>query len=187
MDRFAAKGQKGNEIFLGVYRQRSATYYLAFAGLRRDFDEGMVYTHSSDANSFGLDLISLKRIPMVWQSDIGIHYGACKEKNGLAYVGQIFYMGGNGSTTPESYYPREKLDKGPASGFAYLFEAITTKDLQRLGYSRISTTFKPERQRKEQVERVGLRTVVEIDIREWLKGMGRGIKASLDKAIGTGR
>ncbi|MDE1824088.1 MAG: hypothetical protein KGH74_02185 [Candidatus Micrarchaeota archaeon] len=170
----------GKEPFLGVYRWRGApSYYIAFAGARRDFKEGMVFSYGSKSESFGIDLISLKRVPKAWKEDLLRHSKEGKAENRLAIIGGIQYFGIDEVAMTFSYYPRSKLGKGPAPGLPYFIEAITTHDLKVQGYSHVCTTSGPEPPRVNQLKKVGLPIIVDVEIQEWLKGMGRGIRISL--------
>lgn len=170
-----------DEPFLGVYRHkdRPPSYYIAFVGTMRDFKGSMTLSRGSGNVSLDMELIALKRVPKAWKGELSRHFEKNKTADGLAMIGDIQYFGIDEVAMTFSYYPKHELEMRSAFGLPYFIEAVTTHDLTVQGYSHVCTTSGPDQPRVKQLERVGLQTVADVEIREWLKGMGRGIRMSV--------
>jgi hypothetical protein len=84
--------------------------------------------------------------------------------------------------TPKVIFPT-LYSRGPGKliGLSYFVESMCVNDLKRIGVRQVSTS-DPNKFRRAQLERVSLPINEPVPIREWQRGMGRGIKSGLEWA-----
>ncbi|MDE1851892.1 MAG: hypothetical protein KGH69_04370 [Candidatus Micrarchaeota archaeon] len=168
--------------FIAVYRSGPTDDYFIYAAMRRsDFTQPMDYIKFRNLfvppEYIGrLDLVSVKRVPGVWSRDIRSHVMDKAGENGIAPVGYVSYAGTQGFASAETYYPRDELSYGSAKRIAYFIEALTANQVRRNGAAFTTAGFEPSDSRKAQLERVGLPSEGATTIREWMRGLGRGIR-----------
>lgn len=127
---------------------------------------------SADYNVF------TKRVPKRWAEDLETYVMNMKRTSTSIKIGHIhYYTIGPGLVASISYYPKEGLAKGLAVGFPYFLEATIIHDLEKMDVQNTSTSLSPSPLRGKQLSRAGLPTFTNVAIRDWLKGMGRGIQA----------
>lgn len=124
--------------------------------------------------------VKIKRIPNVWESELYgyyMKYGAFREKS-LGWIEYKILQNDHSKTAiTDGYWPRKWLGIGVARKLPYFIEAITTQDLRlNKGITHISTTNSPDHTREEQLKQVELPINKQVEIREWLSGLGRGIR-----------
>jgi hypothetical protein len=187
----ADKTETNGKLFLGVVLTGDVSKlmrYDIYVGTKRSLIE-MPHRYTD-----GAALVSLKRIPSVWRTDLGIfHSNYVGIKNKSVQIGYIDYTinfstNGYATAMTESYYPRSSL--GPkysraqrhlAPKIPYFMEAITVHDLMTKQIDYVATSYNPSYKRYEQLSNVGLFLYKETEIKEWLRGLGRGIREKVQK------
>ncbi len=134
------------------------------------------------------DFISSRRFPVVWRADIEeyvkmrkIEFAAVGVESDRYKIGKIGYyvdcqLKGRQVARTEIYFPRSSLDVGLAHNISYFLEALSTRNLQAGGTTHISTSSNPSALRLRQLLRVSLPVFEDTEIKEWLRGMGRGMR-----------
>ncbi|MDE1824086.1 MAG: hypothetical protein KGI00_01310 [Candidatus Micrarchaeota archaeon] len=180
----AAQKNINSGIFVGVYmsddNQRS---FYVYAGRRKDFKERMHYAPFEKlplGAAKTLTLASLKRVPKPWREDIERHVDV--SGMGIAKMGYILYNDEHDMVRSTTYYPRDELVNGSAERISYYIEALAVRQIQLQGTMRVATSYDPSDKRIEQLERVGLLIHGPMEIRDWLRGLGRGIREQMEKA-----
>jgi hypothetical protein len=131
-----------------------------------------------------MNLIALKRIPEIWHENLNKFnlsmYGNAIDGN-VTLLGTIEYKQRQAKDKNIAftyrYHPLHGfLGDSKPKGLPYFIEAITTHHLKTTGITHISTSDLANNLRWKQLQRVGLSTETRLEIDEWLRGMGRGIR-----------
>lgn len=173
--------------YLSVYRSGTRNY-LIYAGRKKDVEaqsRRLPFSNLpiSDEMFRNLKLIARKRIPDAWGEEM---LGFIREygyRGGVAPLGFILYMGDSRRAWSANYYPKdEPLRRGLAKGIAYYIEAVIVKRMQLDGVESVSSSDEPSAERAGQLMRVGLPINKPVEISEWLRKLGRGIRYHTDRA-----
>ena len=107
-------------------------------------------------------------------------------------VGYMTYLrmeaGPLGLALSNDYSPRHYLGYKLASKLPYFMEAVATQHLKTLGFTHVSAGIASPK-RRQQLELVGLsvnrKIGGKIEVDEWLRGLGRGIRMAQEKSFGS--
>jgi hypothetical protein len=184
-------------VYLGVYTKPylDQIYYQFYLSTARSFN------YRKDGE---LKLISVKQIPYVWSNELILKvrpwekYDLFFQKsvfNSFCNIGFIGYGTIGSCAYTGAYYPRVAIGR-IASGLPYFLEAITTWHLKNKGFVEISTSTawhlkrpafrntqeskRPDDLRIRQLEKVNLPIDEPTSADNWLRGLGRGIKSSIN-------
>lgn len=108
-----------------------------------------------------------------------------RQNGGGARIGYITYLRGlhpdaNGQVASVHYHPKDGLGglRTRHLGMGYFLEALAVHDLQRNGITGVRTSMSASQERRSQLQKAGLEPERVYRPREWLRGLGRGLKAS---------
>jgi hypothetical protein len=135
------------------------------------------------------ELVTLKRVPDVWNRELREHLeiidgpfvkvGPLRNIGSIEYVVPAEFSEDGTVAVSHNYNPRHALGRKVASKIPYFLEAMTTKDLERRGYTHICTSMHPHWRRVDQLERIGLEPYVPKPIEIWLRALGYGVAEQL--------
>jgi hypothetical protein len=91
-------------------------------------------------------------------------------------LGEILYGQQGELARSLSYDPKAGMGERTAPGLGYYLEAVALNFLRRRGVRTMETSVAPSKGRRAQLLKAGLPVRQEVDVREWLRGMGRGIR-----------
>ncbi len=128
------------------------------------------------------DLVGVRKLPREW-ADVLNNIPNNKDSRQLS--GVIGYIIRGKTATSMAYYPKGtdylKDPRSPppetAPGLGYYLESLAVKHLKdKLGVTHISTSTEPSGARRAQLGKVGLPIKTVVPIKDWLEGLGKGIK-----------
>lgn len=135
-------------------------------------------------------LVAIKRAPKAFLQELREHARsktlALADEAGTRFLGHITYSvyGEGGKTAASvSYYPKSHLGARKAKGLGYYLEAACTRDLVRQGVRFISSGHPISLKLPRLVQLFRMfgekaRIGQEVEAREWLKALGRGIRTA---------
>lgn len=174
-ERSGGKNSEFSKYYIQVGPRKAYGVPTPHLGARNAFDDGI--------------LVTLKRIPKVWESDLNDHYKQYRisldsEMVAVAAVGSIEYIIPKADQLRTAftlrYNPRGCLGRKRATRIPYFLETLTTFHLKIHGIEYISTTKDPDPHRVKQLERVELPVNERVGVNDWLMGLGRGIRSYIE-------
>lgn len=181
-------------MYVGIYAshvwdaaQRNPRANFRFALARRKEDLPVPRTSSEAhrrASYWPDETLKIKKVPAWFADVLEKEFAPGKSVQKLGY---ITYEGRGRLAITNPYYPRGDLPGKIAGGLAYFLEALSTREMKRLGVHKIRTSSEAEPSRTRMVYGVGLLPGLETPIDEWLLGMGRGMRMTSPAAAATQR
>ncbi len=192
---------KNKGLYLGLYRKEldlldRQTDFISFIGQRKHFTE-VIHTKDPYSTSRTSELVDLRRIPAIWEASmhIAIKYNYPRPEDcivgGLKRLGHISIqtktVKNKHVASTVFYFPRTTfgmaLQEWPdnAPGLGYATEGMMFWSL-RDSITHARTGSHPAQPRVDQLKRAGLPTCKEVPINEWLEGLLRGFRQSIETA-----
>lgn len=182
------------KLFIAVYKvnhspvvagERDIEYVFRLGRFRELGKRLSVQTDEGGLTRFSR--MSMKRVSLAWQRELLSQYFRgvpnSNEKGAIPrnVIGYISYSVDSSNTArAQLYYPKSLMfpdkEKRLAPGLGYYLEALSVHNLRtREGVARV-TRGVSSKARENQVFKAGLPLYEPASVREWLEGMGRGIR-----------
>ena len=203
--RLAARRPKDKDerLFIGLYRREldkldNQTDFTSYIGRKKDFTQTVSFKEPWSTSNLS-ELVDLRRIPAIWvpSMHIAIDYRGYPPEPYQRNVGSLTRLGHIAIRTDKTkkrsvastifYFPRSSFDltwqEWPhnAPGLGYAIEGMMFWSLKdEITHAR--TGSHPANPRANQLKRAGLPTCKPVPIDQWLEGLLRGFKQSIESA-----